>query len=463
MTEASTSDRLDRSAVVTLVALSLGILVVANDFTALSVAVPSIEHDLDTSLNRAQWVINGYTVVFGVLIVTGGRLADLFGRRRVFVIGALVFGAFSLLGGLAPNIGLLIAARALMGIGGAMMWPSVLGMVYDIVPKSRSGLAGGLIIGVAGLGNSIGPLLGGILTDTLGWRWIFFVNVPVALLAVLVVLRNVPESTRGGGVRVDYAGIASLSAAVVLVLVALDVGSANTFGSPWVLGMIAVGVLLLPVFVFIQRRQGDDALVPRRVVASRQFSGALISILLLGSVFFGVLVYVPQYLEKELGWSAFAAGAGLLPMMLVFATVSFAAGPLYHRIGSRLVIGIGAACLTAGVLVIALVIGTGYLPLVPGLVLCGIGVGLYFSAVTTAAVTAVRPEDSSLAGGIVYMGNVAGGSLGLGVNTAIVLAAATFTVGIRNAFLVDAALGVVGTIVAISLIRSEGSKTRTPS
>ncbi|RXZ49756.1 MFS transporter [Agromyces binzhouensis] len=463
MTEASTSDRLDRSAIVTLVALSLGILVVANDFTALTVAVPSIEHDLDTSLNRAQWVINGYTVVFGVLIVTGGRLADLFGRRRVFVIGALVFGAFSLLGGLAPNIGLLIAARALMGIGGAMMWPSVLGMVYDIVPKSRSGLAGGLIIGVAGLGNSIGPLLGGILTDTLGWRWIFFVNVPVALLAVLVVLRNVPESTRGGGVRVDYAGIASLSAAVVLVLVALDVGSANTFGSPWVLGMIAFGVLLLPVFVLIQRRQGDDALVPRRVVYSRQFSGALISILLLGSVFFGVLVYVPQYLEKELGWSAFAAGAGLLPMMLVFAMVSFAAGPLYHRIGSRLVIGIGAACLTVGVLVIALVIGTGYLPLVPGLVLCGIGVGLYFSAVTTAAVTAVRPEDSSLAGGIVYMGNVAGGSLGLGVNTAIVLAAATFTVGIRNAFLVDAALGVMGTIVAISLIRSEGTRTRTPS
>ncbi|WP_353827884.1 MFS transporter [Agromyces sp. SYSU T0242] len=459
MAESTTTDRLDRSAIVTLVALSLGILVVANDFTALSVAVPSIEHDLDTTLNRAQWVINGYTVVFGVLIVTGGRLADLFGRRRIFVIGALVFGTFSLLGGLAPDIGLLIAARALMGIGGAMMWPSVLGMVYEIIPKSRSGLAGGLIIGVAGLGNSIGPLLGGVLTDTLGWRWIFFVNVPVALIAVLVVLRNVPESARGTGVRVDVPGIASLSAAVVLVLVALDIGSANTFGSPWVLGMIVVGILLLPVFVLIERRQGDDALVPARVVGSRQFAGALISVVLLGSVYFGVLVYVPQYLEKELGWSAFAAGAGLLPMMLTFAIVSFAAGPLYHRIGSRLVVGIGAACLTGGVLVVAAAIGSGYLPLVPGLLLCGIGVGLFFSAITTAAVTAVRPEDSSLAGGIIYMGNVAGGSLALGVNTAIVLAAAAFTAGIRNAFLLDAALGAAGTIIVIWFIRSDGSRT----
>lgn len=454
------TEPLGRESVVTLAALALGIFVVANDFTALSVAVPRIEEDLGTTLNRVQWVINGYTVVFGVLIVTGGRLADLLGRRRVFVIGALIFGTFSVLGGFAPDISLLIAARAVMGVGGALMWPSVLGMVYDIVPASRSGLAGGLVIGVAGLGNAVGPLLGGVLTDVASWRWIFFLNLPVALLAVLVVMRNVPASARGGRAHVDLAGIATLSAAVVLVLIALDIGSAQSFGPPWVWGMLAVGVALVPVFVLIERRRGDAALVPPRVVSSRQFAGALGSIVLLGSVFFGVLVYVPQYLEKELGWSAFAAGAGLLPTMAVFAVVSFIAGSLYHRWGARAVTLLGAAWLTAGVLALALTIGAGYLPLVPGLVLCGIGIGLYFSAITTAAVTSVADSDASLAGGIVYMGNVAGGSVGLGLNTAIVLAAGAMATGIRFAFFADAALGVIAVIVVWAMIRSAPAVSR---
>lgn len=456
------TERLGGDAVVALIALSLGIFVVANDFTALSVAVPAIESDLGTTLNRVQWVINGYTVVFGVLIVTGGRLADLFGRRRIFIIGASIFGVFSLLGGFAPDITLLIVARALMGIGGAMMWPSVLGMVYDVIPSSRSGIAGGLVIGVAGLGNSIGPLLGGLLTDTVGWRWIFFVNVPVALVTILVILRLVPESARGGRVKIDYAGIAALTAAVVLVLVALDIGSAQSFSSPAVITMLVVGILLIPVFFLIERRQGGDALIPPRVTSSSQFKGALLSIVLLGSVFFGVLVYVPQYLEKELGWSAFAAGAGLLPTMLVFAGVSFLAGPLYHRVGARMVVTSGAICLTVGVALLALLMGNGYAALVPGLIFCGVGIGLYFSAITTAAVTAADPSDSSLVGGIVYMGNIAGGSVGLGLNTAVVLAAAALATGIRYAFILDALLAVVATVIVLLLIRDVPERASTP-
>ena len=455
MTTAEPVERLDRTAVVTLAALSLGIFTIANDFTALSVAVPPIESDLDTTLNRTQWVINGYTVVFGVLIVTCGRLADLFGRRRVFIIGATLFGLFSLLGGLAPNIGLLIAARAVMGIGGAMMWPSVLGMVYGIVPASRSGLAGGLVIGVAGLGNAVGPLVGGLLTDVASWRWIFFVNVPVALVASLVVRRLVPESKVAGQAHIDYQGIASLSAAVILVLVALDIGSAQGFDSPSVIAMLVVGLLLLPVFVLVQRRQGDRALIPPRVASRRIFTASLVSIVCMGSILFGILLYVPQYVEKQLGWSAFAAGAAIAPMMVTFAVVSFAAGPLYHRIGGRVVIITGAMALTAGTLLLALLVGHGYPPLVPGLVLTGIGIGLYFSAITTAAITAVDPDDSSLAGGIVYMGNIAGGSLGLGLSTAIVLASSGLVSGIRNSFLFDVALGVIGTVVVVALVRGE--------
>src|SRR3954447_22399930 len=174
--------------------MALGVFVIANDFTALSVAIPRIEADLGTDLTTAQWVINGYALVFGVLIVTGGRLADLFGRKRIFLIGAACFAAFSLLGGLAPNVGLLIACRSLMGIGGALMWPAILGMTYAILPDDKAGLAGGLILGVAGFGNAVGPLLGGFLTDVLSWRWLFLVNVPIALFAMFVTWREVDES-----------------------------------------------------------------------------------------------------------------------------------------------------------------------------------------------------------------------------------------------------------------------------
>jgi EmrB/QacA subfamily drug resistance transporter len=453
----TTGGRLERGTLASLAALGLGIFVIANDFTALSVSVVQIESDLDTSLNRVQWVINGYTVVFGVLIVTGGRLADLYGRRRMFILGCAIFGAFSLLGGLAPSIELLIAARAVMGIGGALMWPAVIGLVYAILPEAKAGLAGGLVIGVAGLGNAVGPLIAGVLTDSLSWRWVFFVNVPAALIAIYVTRRHVAESARGDRVALDYPGIAALSAGVILILVGLDVGTDVGFDDIAVIAMIVLGVALLVGFVLVERRQGEDALVPPRVTSSRQFSAAVVSIVLMSSLFFAVLLYVPQFTQKVLHWSALEAGAGLLPLMVVFAVTSFIAGPAYNRVGARAVIGAGAACLTVGTLWLALALGSGYAELVPGLVITGIGVGLYYSAITTAAVTTLDAADNSLAGGIVYMGNIAGGSLGLGLNTAIALSASSFADGIRNAFFVDAALGVVGTVVAIAFIHGQGT------
>jgi MFS family permease len=192
------------------------------------------------------------------------------------------------------------------------------------------------------------------------------------------------------------------------------------------------------------------------VTKSRQFSSAVLSVTLMSATFFGILVYIPQFLQKELGWSALEAGAGLLPMLLIFAGTSFLAGPLYNRIGARLVTGAGGICLTAGALSLALAITSGYPLLIPGLLLAGVGVGLYYSAITTVAVTAVSSEDNSLAGGIAYMGNVAGGSIGLGLNTAIVLLAASLADGIRIAFFVDAALGLVATAVVLVFIRGTG-------
>src|SRR5436190_9804380 len=181
-----TSDRLAPGTAVALIAMGLGVIVIANDFTALNVALPAIEHDFNVDVGTVQWVINAYCLVFGMAIVTGGRLADLFGRRRAFFVGSALFAGFSLLGAVAQNTPWLIGARVGMGIGGALMWPAILGMAYAALPESKAGLAGGLILGAAGIGNAMGPLLGGILTDELTWRWIFFLNVPISAFAVLV-------------------------------------------------------------------------------------------------------------------------------------------------------------------------------------------------------------------------------------------------------------------------------------
>jgi EmrB/QacA subfamily drug resistance transporter len=448
------ADRIDKSVILGLAAMALAVLVIANDFTALSVALPALEREFGVGVNKVQWVINGYALVFGVLIVTGGRLADMFGRRRAFFVGAGIFAVFSVVGGLAPNIGVLLASRALMGVGGAMMWPATLGMTYAILPASRAGLAGGLILGAAGFGNAIGPLLGGVLTDTLGWRWIFYLNLPIAAFAVLVTWRVVPDD-RGmlADHRLDYPGIASLSLGLLALLLALDEGVDLGWTDPWILGLFALAAVALVAFVGVERRIDAPALVPRDVLQNRAFFAACITVLFMSALFFAALLYLPQFMTKVLHYSAAASGAGLLPMMGVFAVTSFAAGPMYERAGPKLMVSSGAAFLAAGIFLLSRVdAATAYGGLVPGMVALGIGVGLFYSSITTAAVTAVDPSRSSLAGGIVYMFQVAGGSIGLGLNTAIAQTAETLIGGIGRAFAVDAALAVCGLVVAILFI-----------
>lgn len=456
-----TEERLSRGTIMALVAMAVGVFLVANDFTALSVAIPNIESDFDTTLNRAQWVINGYTVVFGVLIVTGGRLADLFGRKRAFLIGATVFAAFSLLAGFSPNIWVLIGSRALMGVGGALMWPAILGMTYAILPDSKAGLAGGLIIGVAGIGNATGPLIGGLLTDALSWRWVFFLNVPITILAMAITARNVPETMSDVAERkVDYLGVATLSGAVIATLVALDQGTEVGFTDPGILLLFGVGIALLVVFGFVERGAGSTALVPPVVLRNRQFMTACLTILLLSAIFFASVVYLPQYMQKVLDYSALEAGAGLLPLMVVFAATSFVAGALYDRLGPKVVTSVGAGCLSVGMFALSFLDdasadGSGYAILLPGMLIVGAGIGLFYSSITTAGITALDASLSSLAGGIMYMCQIAGGSIGLGLNTAIVLSYQSFAEGISTAFLVDAALAAAGFLIALVYIGSD--------
>jgi EmrB/QacA subfamily drug resistance transporter len=402
-------------------AMAVSVFVIANDVTALSVALPQIEKDFDADVSTVQWVINAYALVFGVLIVTGGRLADMLGRRRVFFIGAAIFAAFSVLGGAAQDELWLIVCRALMGIGGALMWPAVLGMTYDILPDDRAALAGALIIGSAGFGNAAGPLLGGVLTDALSWRWILFANLPIAALACFVTWRSVRES-RGAGAEegIDVPGVVTLSTGLVALLLALDQVTDWGWGDPRIMALFAGCALLLVAFVVIERHAGARALIPREVMANPAFRAACLATLLMSATFFAVLLYLPQFMQKILGWDPLEAGAGLLPLMGTFAAISFAAGPLYERFGAKIVVSAGATCLTVGIFLISLVeADSGWGELVPGMIVTGLGVGLFYSSITTAAVTALDPSRSSLAGGIVYMFQVAGGSVGLGLTTTV--------------------------------------------
>jgi EmrB/QacA subfamily drug resistance transporter len=435
--------------------MGVAVVVIANDFSAINVALPTMERDFHTNINTIQWVVNAYALTFGVMIVTGGRLADMFGRRNAFFLGTAIFASMSALGGAAQTETWLIATRTLMGIGGALMWPAILGMTYELLPEEKAGLAGGIIIGAAGLGNAMGPLLGGVLTDTLSWRWIFYLNVPISVFAIAVTyfLVHVKEPESGEH-RMDYGGIAVLSVGLVSLLVALDQVADWGWGDPKVLALMALAATLLIAFVPIERRAGSHALVPSTVMRNESFTASCLAILFMSATFFASLLYLPQFMEKQLGYSPLEAGVGMLPFLGTFALVSFAAGPLYDRLGAKKLAVLGAACITLAPFLFSRVDGgSGYAALVPGMLVLGLGVGSFYPTATTAGVTSVDESQTSLAGGIVYMFQIAGGSIGLGLTTTVFSGAVPpFVDGIQAGFRLDAALSLVGLVVAILFV-----------
>jgi EmrB/QacA subfamily drug resistance transporter len=452
---------LDRGTQLALVAMCMAAFVLANDFSAINVAIPQIEQDFDTTVTTTQWVVNAYALTFGVLLVTGGRLADLFGRRRIFFIGTAIFAVFSVLGGAAQTEAELIATRVVMGIGGALMWPAILGMTFAALPSNRAALGGALILGVCGLGNAAGPLLGGLLTDLLSWRWIFFLNLPVAALAAFVTWRELHQPRpEVDDTRIDYAGIVSISVGLVSLLLAFDQSTDWGWGDPRIIGLVSLFVVLMVVFAAIERREGDQALVPPDVIQNRDFAYTCGAILLMSAVFFAAMLYLPQMMIKVLGFSAVGAGAGMLPMMATFAAVSFSAGKLSDRFGGKPLLVLGSFCIVLGAALIAIFSEQqSYGALVPGLAVLGLGIGLFYPTATTAGVTALDESRRSLAGAIIYMAQIAGGSVGLGLTTAIFIGAsdgatsgAGFVNGIQTAFAVDAALAVGGFLISTFLI-----------
>jgi EmrB/QacA subfamily drug resistance transporter len=450
----SGSAGVSRTTWLALTAMGVSVIVIANDFSAINVALPTMERDFDTNVNTIQWVVNAYALTFGVLIVTGGRLADMFGRRDAFFVGTAIFAAMSALGGAAQTETWLIVSRVLMGIGGALMWPAILGMTYELLPEDRAGLAGGIIIGAAGLGNALGPLVGGVLTDLLTWRWIFFLNVPIAVFAVLVTYYFVKvEEPEAGDQRIDYAGVTALSVGLVSLLVALDQVDDWGWADARTIGLLALAATAAVAFLPIERRAGMHALVPRAVIRNESFRAACVAILFVSATFFAALLYLPQFMQKQLDYSPLEAGVGMLPFLAVFALVSFIAGPLYDRMGSKRLAAIGAACIALAPFFFSRVDSeSGYGSLILGMVVLGIGIGAFYPTATTAGVTSVDESQTSLAGGIIYMFQIAGGSIGLGLTTTVFSSQESFVDGIQAAFRLDALLALVGFLIALFFI-----------
>ncbi len=412
---------MNRGTVLALVAMGLSVFILANDFSALNVALPAIERAFDTNVSTVQWVINAYALVFGMLIVTGGRLADVFGRRRTFFVGTGIFVAMSVLGGAAQNEYWLIAARAAMGVGGALMWPAILGMTFAALPKEKAGLAGGLILGAAGIGQAVGPILGGVLTQYLSWRWTLFINLPIGLFAAFVTWRTIHQPRAPASAeRIDYAGIVTLSLGLFALLFALDQGVEWGWSDWRILTALGVAAVLIAAFPFIERRMGTSALIPPDVIRNRKFAAVGVSIMLISATFFASLLYLPQFMQKILDYSPVRAGVGMLPLLLGFACLSFVAGPLYNRLGAKVIVTAGSLAIAIGALLLGLLgEDSGYKELIPGMIVIGIGFGLFYASATTAGITSLDESRSSLAGGIAYMFQIAGGAVGLGLTTTI--------------------------------------------
>ncbi|WP_299001876.1 MFS transporter [uncultured Shewanella sp.] len=452
--------KLDSKHPLAFIAMSLAIIVIAYDFTAFSVAIPKISEEFNSTLNHSQWVFNGYALTLGVFIITGGHLADLYGRRRLFFIGIVIFCVFSVFGALATNINGLIVCRIIMGLGGAMIWPAILGMVYALFSKDKAGVAGGFIIGVAGISNAAGPMVGGLLTDLASWRWILLINIPIALLALLLTWKAiVPENRVWKHQRVDYAGVLTLSVSLFSLLLGFDLLADPQFNRGLIVGLLCVFGLSMLVFVIIERYQNEQALIPRELMKNGEFLAIGLTTLMMSTIFFAALLYLPQFFMREWSYGAAESGVGLLPMILTYALTSFFSGSIYQRLGAKCLVVIGISLLALGMLLLAhLQLATSYWQLAVVMFILGGGIGLAYPTVTTAAMMVVPSSRMSLAGGIIYMFRSAGGAVGVGVSTCIILLSSSPLVGMENAFFFNAFLAFIGLGICLLWMKDHASE-----
>lgn len=398
----------------TLGAMCLALFMVMLDNTVVNVALPSIQSDLGTSISGLEWIVNGYTLSFAVLLAVGGRIGDIFGRRRAFIFGVIIFTLASTTAGFAPSNFALVASRVLQGIGAAFMMPGTLSIITDAFPAHERGKAIGTWAGVSALALAIGPVLGGFLVEQVSWRAIFYINLPVGVLAVLAALFVVRESRDTTvGRKVDYLGVGILTVSLTALVLALIEGNSWGWDSTAVLALIAVSIISLITFVFTENRV-TAPIIEFGLFKSRNFIGSVITAFIISFAMMGVFFFLALYMQNILGYSALEAGVRFLPTTLVIMVFSPISGRLVDRIGPRWLIVTGMAMIALSLYMFSTIDnGTTFADLLPGFLILGAGIGLTMSPMSTAAMNAVPKTKAGVASGVLSMFRMVGGTFGV--------------------------------------------------
>jgi EmrB/QacA subfamily drug resistance transporter len=457
-----------------LILLCVSQFIVVLDASIVNVALPSIGKGLDFSEANLPWIVNAYVIAFGGFLLLGGRAADLLGRRRVFMAGLAVVGIASLAAGFASTQGQLIAARAAQGLGAAIVSPSALSIVTTLFKDgAERNKALGAWGAVAGSAGAAGVLLGGILTDGLGWQWVLWVNVPVALIALAFTPGLIPESRSESATRhYDAAGAVSITAGLSLLAYSfLDASSAG-WGSTKIVSLLALSAALIGIFVAIELRS-KAPLIPFRIFRIRTLTGANVVGLLLGASLFSMFYFISLYMQQVLGYSAIHAGLSYLPLAVTIIVAAGLGGQLVTRFGFKPILAAGMLFVSAGLLWFSQVsVGGGFLTDIVGAsLLAAIGLGFGFVTSTIAAVSGVEEREQGLASGLINTSQQIGGALGLAVLSTIatsrtdhVMASGgstlpnALTEGFQSAFLAGAVIALLGFVATLVLIRTRDSK-----
>ena len=452
----------------TLAAVSFGLFMIMLDNTVVNVALPSIQRELGIGLSELEWIVTGYALSFAALMLTGGKLADMLGRRRIFVLGIVVFTVASLLCGIAESSELLIGARVLQGVGAALMNPATLSIISATFPPAQRGMAIGIWAGVSALALAIGPLVGGLLTQHVGWEWIFFVNVPVGILGIAASYLFIDESKdTSHEQRLDLPGL--LTSGIGLFALTYGLIEANTYGwtSARILGAFAVAAVGLVGFVLLERHQRLPML-DLTLFRSGTFAGANLVILLVAFAMFGIFLFVSLYMQNILGYSAVQAGAAFLPMTILIILIAPIAGKTTDRIGSRWLMTAGMTLIAVQLFYFStLGVDASYWDLLPALLIGGIGMALTMTPSAAAVVRSVPVDKSGVGSAVLNSFRQVGGSIGIAVMGAIVAhevggrrTPEAFVDGFSRALEVAGVIAVVGAIVAAVLVRSHAGEER---
>jgi EmrB/QacA subfamily drug resistance transporter len=445
-------------------------LMIVLDATVVNVAIPTIHHALHFSLTNLEWLITAYSLTFGGLLLFGGRTGDLYGKRRMFMIGIAIFAVSSLLGGLAMNDVWLIFTRGLQGIGGAIAAPTALSLIATNFAEGRErNRAMGVYAAMSGGGGAIGLLLGGILTSYVSWRWIFFVNVPIAALVLFLTPRALNESQTTSG-HLDVPGAITVTAGMLSLVYGLSNASSHSWGSTATIVTLAASVILLTAFAVIEQRS-KEPLMPLSIFKNRNRSGSFAMMLCVGIALFSMFYFLTQYLQNILGWSPIKTGVGFLPMTAGIIVSAGLASRYVSKIGIRIPLIVGPAAATLGMLWITRITVTSSYPEILGpLIVIALGMGFSFVPLTLVAVSGVEPNEAGLASALLNTMQQVGGALGLAVLATVAIDATksaynsshqtttlakniATTHGYTTAFFVAAGISLIGLVISLVCIR----------